>query len=103
MSKTVGDADWLVFLKDRSGNTLAALEFYFPDDLGIETGVCPQDQLAFSIIVNINGTNIRPHMPGYHDYDIVEQALNAGSAFKYPVQLADVKQQIQMVHNSTFT
>ena len=102
MSKTVGDADRLVFLKNRSGYTLAALEPYFPDDLGIETGVCPQDQLAFSVIVNVNGTDIRPHMPGDHDYDIVEQVLNAGAAFKYPVQLADVKQQIQMVHNSTF-
>jgi hypothetical protein len=38
-------------------------------------------------------------MPGYHDYDIVEQVLNAGTAFKYPVQLADVQQQIQMIHD----
>jgi hypothetical protein len=39
MSKTVGDADRLVFLKDRAGDTLATLESYFPDDLGIETSV----------------------------------------------------------------
>jgi hypothetical protein len=92
MSKTVGDADRLVFLKDHSGDTLAAFELYFPDDLGIKTGVCPQDQLAFSFIVNVNRTDIGTHMPGYHDYYIVEQFLNAGTAFKYPVKLADVKQ-----------
>jgi hypothetical protein len=42
-------------------------------------------------------------MPGDHDYDIVEQTLNAGAAFKYPIQLADVQQQIQMIHNCPFT
>jgi hypothetical protein len=100
MSKTVDYADRLVFLRDRAGDTLTTLELYFSCNLGIETGVCPQDQLVFSFIVNVNGTDIRPHMPGDHDYDIVEQILDAGAAFKYPVQLADVQQQIQMVHNS---
>jgi hypothetical protein len=103
MSKTVDYADRLVFLKDRAGDTLTTLELYFSCNLGIETGVCPQDQLVFSFIVNVNGTDIRPHMPGDHDYDIIEQVLNAGTAFKYPVQLADVQQQIQMVHNCTYS
>jgi hypothetical protein len=31
---------------------------------------------------------------GDHDYEIAEQVINAGAAFKYPVELTDVQQQI---------